>query len=306
MENKFQVVIVGGGPGGFTAGLYASRAGLKTLLLEKNMFGGQIVNSSLLENYPGFPDGISGFELMDLMKKQAEKYGLVTKLSEATALKPGKIHEVTTSDGSIKADVVIIASGAYYTTLGLENEKRLIGKGVSYCATCDGFFFRNKDVAVIGGGDTAITDALELAQHAAKVFIVHRRNQLRAGEIMQKRAFEQPKIEMVWDSVVDDIVGEEAVTALKLKNVKTGGISELPINGVFVAIGSNPNSKNFKGSVAMDESGFIVVDHTLATSVPGIYAVGDVRKYSSRQVSTAVGDGAAAAMNAFKYIQENQ
>lgn len=304
MENEYQVIIIGGGPGGFTAGLYTARAGLKTLLMEKNMYGGQIVNSSLLENYPGFPDGISGFELMDLMKKQAEKYGLDAKLAEVTSIKPGKKHEVISAEGTFSADVVIIASGAYYTRLGLDNEARMTGRGVSYCATCDGFFFRGKDVAVIGGGDTAITDALELAQHVTKVFVIHRRDQLRASEIMQKRAFEQPKIEMVWDSVVDNIIGEEMVTALKLKNVKTGDYSELPVNGVFVAIGSNPNSGSFKGVVEMDQSGFIMVDQYMTTSVPGIYAIGDVRKYSSRQVSTAVGDGAAAAINAFKYIQE--
>lgn len=305
MENRYQVIIIGGGPGGFTAGLYASRAGLQTLLIEENMFGGQIVNSSLLENYPGFPEGISGFELMDLMKKQAEKYGLHTRLAPVQAIRTGKVHEVVTAEATYATDVVIIASGANYTRLGLENEARLTGRGISYCATCDGFFFTGKTVAVIGGGDTAVTDALELANHAVKVYVVHRRDQLRAGEILQKRAFQQPKIEMVWDSVVDDIVGDEMVTSMKLKNVKTGAISEVPVDGVFVAIGSRPNSKNFSGIVKTDDAGFIVVDQFMATSVPGIYAAGDVRKNSSRQVSTAVGDGATAAINAFLYIQEN-
>lgn len=306
MANRYQVIIIGGGPCGFTAGLYSSRAGLKTLMLEANMFGGQIVNSSLLENYPGFPDGISGFELMDLMKKQAEKYGLVARLSEVSSIKPGKVHIVITEEAIYEADAVIIATGANYTKMGLENETRLTGRGVSYCATCDGFFFTGKEVAVVGGGDTAITDALELAHHASKVSIIHRRDQLRAGDVLQKRAFEQPKINVIWDSVVDDIVGDEMVTALKIKNVKTGNISDLSVDGVFVAIGSKPNSKNFTGIVDADDAGYIIVDQRMATSVPGIYAAGDVRQNSNRQVSTAVGDGAAAAINAFTYIQEKE
>ncbi|MEJ2740463.1 MAG: thioredoxin-disulfide reductase, partial [Dehalococcoidia bacterium] len=291
-------------PGGLTAGLYAIRAGLKTLLLEKSMYGGQIVNSQHVENYPGFPNGISGFELASLMQQQAENYGLEMATQEVTGVKAGNTHTVITPDNEYETDVVIIASGSEYSKLGVPGEEKYIGKGVSYCATCDGFLFREKDVAVVGGGDTAITDALELGQHVSNVYVIHRRDQLRAGKVLQERAFDHPKIQFKWDSVVEQIDGDALVKEIKLRNVKTNESSSLPVSGIFVAVGLHPNTGPFKDIVAVNENGQIVVDESMKTSVQGIYAAGDIRAYSARQVSTAVGDGAAAAMAAFKYIKE--
>lgn len=301
---KSEVIIIGGGPGGLTAGLYAARAGLKTILLERGMFGGQIVNAHKVENYPGFPDGISGFDLVSLMHQQATKYGLEIVTAEATGIKPGKPHRVLTADGTFEADAVVIAAGSEYTKLGVVGEKEFVGRGVSYCATCDGAFFKDMEVAVVGGGDTAITDALELTQHASKIYVIHRRDQLRASQILQQRASAQPRLKFIWNSVVEKVSGEAMVTELKLKNVKTGEISTLPVSGVFVAIGLKPNSQYFANVVNVDQTGQIIVEQSMTTSVPGIYAIGDIRKNSARQVATAVGDGATAAIAAFKYVRE--
>lgn len=301
---KYEVIIIGGGPAGLTAGLYANRAGLKTLLLEKSMFGGQIVNSQLVENYPGFPDGISGFELASLMQKQADKYGLEMVTAEVNSIKAGKTHNVVTGEDIYEANVVIIAAGSEYSKLGVPGEQDFIGKGVSYCATCDGFLFREKEVAVVGGGDTAITDALELGQHVSRVYLIHRRDQLRAGKILQQRIMDHPKIQFKWNTVVDEIIGDTMVKDLKLRDVKTGAISSLSVSGIFVAVGLKPNTQYFRDVISINESGQIVVDISMHTSVPGIYAIGDIRAHSARQVSTAVGDGATAAIAAFKYIKE--
>lgn len=303
---KYEVIIIGGGPGGLTAGLYTSRAGLKTLLLELGIFGGQIVNAQQVENYPGFPEGISGFELGALMSQQATKYGMETITAEVTGLEAGQTYTVITTDGNFEADTIIIAAGARYQKLGLTDEKRLLGRGVSYCATCDGFLFRDRDVAVVGGGDTAITDALELSHHVNKVYVIHRRDQLRAGQVLQRQAFDQPKLEFILDTVVDEIIGEGAVSGLKLHNVKTGQISNLPVDGIFVAVGIKPNSQCFTDIVDTDETGYIITDKLMATSAPGIFAVGDIRTDSPRQVSSAVGDGATAATSAFRYISERR
>ena len=300
----YEVIVIGGGPGGLTAGLYAIRAGLKTLLLEKSMYGGQIVNSQHVENYPGFPDGVSGFELASLMQQQAANYGLEMVTQEVTGVNVGKTHRVITSENEYETDVVIIAAGSEYSRLGVPGEEQYLGKGVSYCATCDGFLFREKDVAVVGGGDTAITDALELGQHVSNVYVIHRRDQLRAGKVLQQRAFEHPKIQFKWDSVVEKIEGDALVKELKLRNVKTDEVSSLPVSGIFVAVGLHPNTGPFNGVVDVDKNGQIIVDETMRTSAQGIYAAGDIRAHSARQVSTAVGDGAAAAMAAFKYIKE--
>jgi thioredoxin reductase (NADPH) len=268
------------------------------------MFGGQIVNSERVENYPGFPDGISGFDLASLMHQQATNYGLEILTTEVTGIKPGKTHIVSTAGEQYETDVVIIAAGSEYRRLGVPGEENYIGKGVSYCATCDGFLFRDKEVAVIGGGDTAITDAIELGQHVSTVNIIHRRDQLRASQVLQKRALEHPKIRFKWNSVVDEIQGDATVTELKLRDVKTGDTYSLPVSGVFVAVGLDPNSQYFNNIVSLSDNGHIIVDDLMSTSVPGIYAAGDIRNNSARQVSTAVGDGATAAMSAFKYIQE--
>ncbi len=303
---EYEVIIIGGGPAGLTAGLYSARAGLKTLLLERSMFGGQIVNAHKVENYPGFPDGISGYELASLMHQQATKYGLEIVTSEATGLKLGKSHTVITIDSSFESDAVIIAAGSEYTKLGIASEEKFVGRGVSYCATCDGAFFKDLEVAVVGGGDTAITDALELTQHASKIYVIHRRDQLRASQILQERAFAQSKLQFVWNSVVEEIDGEAMVKGLKLRNVKNGKISSLPVSGIFVAIGLKPNSQPFTDVVKVDEAGYIITDQLRTTSVPGIYAIGDIRDNSARQVATAVGDGATAAIAAFKYTREHK
>lgn len=299
---SYQVVIIGGGPAGLTAGLYASRAGLRSLLLERGLYGGQIVNAQRVENYPGFPEGIAGLKLGELMYEQATRYGLETLSAEVTGMGAGSPYEVSTSEGAFEAQTVIIAAGAEPQKLGVPGEERLLGHGVSYCATCDGFFFREQDVAVIGGGDTALSDALELTQHARKVYVIHRRDQLRAGRVIQERAFAEPKLSFIWDTVVDEIAGNDLVSHLKLRNVKSGQASALEVSGIFVAVGIRPNSQRYAHIVKVDETGHIVTDERLATSAPGIFAAGDIRQNSARQVITAAGDGAAAALSAFKYL----
>ena len=302
--SRYEVIIIGGGPAGLTAGLYTSRAGLKTLLVERGMFGGQIVNARQVDNYPGFPEGISGFELASLMHRQATKYGLETITAEVTAIKPGHTYNVITTEGNFEAEAVTIAAGSEYRKLGVPGEDKLLGRGVSYCATCDGFLFRDLDVAVVGGGDTAIADALELSEHASKVYIIHRRDQLRAEQVLQQLAFAQSKLRFIWDTVVDEVTGEVKVSGLRLRNVKTGETTNLQVAGVFVAIGLEPNSQHFANIVEMDETGHIKTNELMATSGPGIFAIGDIRKDSPRQVASAVGDGATAAMSAFKYLRE--
>ena len=302
--SRYEVIIIGGGPAGLTAGLYTSRAGLKTLLVERGMFGGQIVNARQVDNYPGFPEGISGFELASLMHQQATKYGLETITAEVTAIKPGHTYNVITTEGNFEAEAVTIAAGSEYRKLGVPGEDKLLGRGVSYCATCDGFLFRDLDVAVVGGGDTAIADALELSEHASKVYIIHRRDQLRAEQVLQQLAFAQSKLRFIWDTVVDEVTGEVKVSGLRLRNVKTGETTNLQVAGVFVAIGLEPNSQRFANIVEMDKTGHIKTNELMATSGPGIFAIGDIRKDSPRQVASAVGDGATAAMSAFKYLRE--
>ncbi len=301
---KYEVVIIGGGPAGLTAGLYTARAGLKSLLIERGAFGGQMFNAPLVENYPGFPEGVSGAELGALMHKQAAKYGLKTVTAEVTGVKTGKPHRIITTGGSFEAEAVIIAAGSEYKRLGVPGEGTLVGHGVSYCATCDGFFFRKREVAVVGGGDAAITDALELTQHASKVYVIHRRDQLRAGEVLQKRAKAQPKIKFIWDTIVEGIVGGEVVKALQLRNVKTKQTSTLEVDGVFVAVGLKPNSQPFAKILKLTKTGHISTGETMATSVSGIFAAGDVRQSSARQIASAVGDGATAAKAAFSYLKE--
>ena len=302
--NRYEVIIIGGGPAGLTAGLYASRAGLKSLLLERGIFGGQIVNARQVDNYPGFAEGISGFELASLMQQQATKYGLETITAEVTGISQGHDYSVITTEGSFEAETVIIAAGSEYRKLGVPGEDKLLGRGVSYCATCDGFLFRDLDVAVVGGGDVAITDALELNEHASRVYVIHRRDKLRAGRVLQQHAFARPKMKFIWDTVVDKVIGDSKVSGLRLRNVKTGELSDLQVAGVFVAIGLDPNSQCFANIIELDETGYIKTNELMATSAPGIFAIGDIRKNSARQVASAVGDGATAAISAFKYLRE--
>ena len=275
------------------------------MLLERGALGGQMVNATLVENYPGFPDGIAGSELGSLMRQQAVKYGLELVTAEVTDISQEKpYYSISTTEDSLEASAVIIAAGSEYRKLEVTGEERLSGYGVSYCATCDGFFFRNREVAVVGGGDTAITDALELSQHASKVYVIHRRDQLRAGKALQERAFAHPKLEFIWDTVVEEVSGDKVLEELKLRHVKTGQQSSLKVNGVFVAVGLMPNSRSFFNIIEMDDFGYIVTDETMTTSASGIFVAGDIRRNSPRQIAAAVGDGVTAAMSAFKYVQE--
>jgi len=301
---KYEVIIIGGGPAGLTAGLYTSRAGLKSLLMERGIIGGQIINATLVENYPGFPQGISGAELGSLMHQQAVKYDLEIVAAEVTGISRGKFYIVSTTEGNFEAKAIIIAAGSEYRKLGVPGEERLTGHGVSYCATCDGFFFRDREVAVVGGGDTAITDALELTRHARKVYVIHRRDQLRASQVLQQRAFAEPKLEFIWSTVIEELVGDKMMEEIKLCNAKTGQRSILKVAGVFVGVGLMPNSRSFFNIVELDDAGYIVTDEAMVTSAPGILAAGDIRRNSPRQVAAAVGDGVTAAISAFKYVQE--
>ena len=302
---EYEVIIIGGGPAGLTAGLYTSRAGLKSLLLERGIVGGQIINAAKVENYPGFPQGISGAELGALMHQQAVKHGLEVVTAEVTGIAPKQPCSVSTTEGDFEAKAIIIASGSEYRKLGVSGEERLTGHGVSYCATCDGFFFRDREVAVVGGGDTAITDALELTRHVKKVYVIHRRDELRAGQVLQQRAFAEPKLEFVWSTVVEELIGDKILREAKLRNVKTGQFSILKVTGIFVAVGLMPNSRSFANVVDLDDTGYIVTDEMMTASTPGIFAAGDIRKNSPRQIGAAVGDGVTAAMSAFKYVQEH-
>jgi thioredoxin reductase (NADPH) len=302
-STNYQVVIIGGGPAGLTAGLYCARSRFSSLLFEKRIMGGQITNAERVENYPGFPDGISGIELGQLIREQATSYGLQTLLGEVTKVVPGQRHNlISTSEGDFVAETVIAASGSQYRKLGVPGEDEFVGRGVSYCATCDGPLFKGKTVAVVGGGDSAVTEALYLSKFASSVKIVHRRSQLRAGKIFEERAMVDPKIQFVWDSVVTRIEGDGIVKQLTLKNTVSDKMSTLELAGVFVAIGSKPNSAEWQGLLPLDEEGYIITNELMETKIPGIFAAGDVRHNSARQVITAAGDGATAAVSAARFL----
>jgi len=298
------LIIIGGGPAGLTAGLYNARARLDVLLLERLAPGGQVLTTDWVENYPGFPDGISGFELMDRMKTQAERFGLKIHGEEVLKLEvTEKRKAVLTGKGQLEAKAVILACGATWKKLGIEGEAHLMGRGVSFCATCDGPFYREQEVAVIGGGDTAVEEAIFLTRFVSKVHLVHRRDQLRATKLLQERAMAQEKIEFLWDTVPVKIIGKDGVDGIELKNVKTGSVTRLDVKGVFVFIGTIPNTELVRGQIELDESGFVVTDNDMQTSVPGVFAAGDIRSKLFRQISTAVGEGAAASFSAEKYIE---
>ena len=300
---KYNVIIIGGGPAGLSAGIYTARARLKSLLIERGAIGGQILNTEWVENYPGFPEGISGIDLTEAMHKQAEKFGLETLLADVTGVKLADVQKtVEISGGSYTAQAVIVASGSERQKLGVPGEAEYTGKGVSYCATCDGAFFRDKPVAVVGGGNAAITEALELTKFASEITVIHRRDELRATKILQEKAFAEPKIKVLWDSVVDEISGDTFVGKVKVGNVKTGKKSTLNVAGVFMAVGFKPNTDYLKGAIKLDKNNAIITDDKMATNVPGVFAVGDIRSSSIRQVISATGDGAVAAVNAEKYI----
>ena len=305
MNEEYEVVIIGGGPAGLTAGLYAARAKLNSLLIEKGAIGGQIVNAEQVDNYPGFPEGISGSELGELMHQQATKYGLKTLIAEVTGLEPQEKQKVVkTTEGNFIAKAVIIAGGSNRQKLGIPGEKKFTGKGVSYCATCDAFFFQDKPVAVVGGGNAAVTEALYLVKFASKVTVIHRRDRLRATSILQEKAFSEPKIEFLWDTVVEEIEGGDFVERIRLRQVKTGEKSALEVAGIFVSVGLKPDTDYLKGVLPLSEAGYIITNDRLETGTPGIFAAGDIRHDSARQVITAAGDGATAAIYAEKFITE--
>jgi len=301
-EREYDIVVIGAGPAGLAAALYAARARRRTLVIERGVTGGQIALTSVVENYPGF-DEVEGFELGQMMQRQAEKYGAETAYTEVTGLERGdSLHVLHTKDGDYTARAVILTGGADYNRLGVPGEAELTGKGVSYCATCDAAFFKDQVCAVVGGGDAAMDEGLFVARYASKVYVIHRRDELRASKIMQERAFANPKLEFVWNSVVTQIEGEDAVQRVRLRNVATDEESTLDVSGVFVFIGLHPNTDYLKGQVKMDEGGHILVNEWMETDVPGLFAAGDVRAHSARQVVTAAGDGATAAIRADHYL----
>ncbi len=303
----FDVIIVGAGPAGLTAGLYAGRAGLSALILEKVFAGGQITRTLAVENYPGFPDGIEGLDLSFKFKEQAERHGAVIETTEVTGFDiEGEEKKVITADRIYSAKSVILAMGASYKTLGLQSERRLSGSGVSYCATCDGAFFKQKQVAVIGGGDTAIEDALYLANFASHVYVVHRRDELRAQRVLQHAALKNEKIEFVWNSEVDAIEGDAVVTGVRVRNNKTQELRTLAVSGVFVAVGIVPHSDDVRELVKTDGFGYIITDDAMHTSLPGVFAAGDIVAKPLRQVVTAAADGAVAVYSALSYLREHK
>jgi thioredoxin reductase (NADPH) len=301
----YDLVIIGGGPAGLTAGIYASRARMNVLLLEKAAPGGQVLVSDWIENYPGFPEGISGYDLVNKMTEQAKRFGLTVETSEVLSLDLSEaVKKIELNGKTITTLSIIIATGASPKKLGVPGEDMFIGKGVSFCATCDGPFFKENVVAAVGGGDTAVQESIFLTKFAKKVYLIHRRDELRATKILQERAMENDKIEFVWDSVVTSIGGGLTnVEKISVKNVKTGEEKEIPVSGCFVWVGTFPNTSFLKDTLKVDENGFIIADHNMETSVPGVFAVGDVRNTPLRQIVTAVGDAAIAAVSAEHYIE---
>jgi thioredoxin reductase (NADPH) len=302
---EYEIIIVGAGPAGLAAGLYAARARRRTLLIERKVTGGQIALTTDVENYPGI-DSINGFDLATAMHAQASKYGMETASADVTAIDalPDGRHLVRTAEGGYAAAAVILTGGADYNRLGVPGEERLTGFGVSYCATCDAAFFKDQDVAVIGGGDSAMEEGLFVTRYARTATVIHRRDALRASAILRERAFANPKMKFFWNSVVEEILGGAAVTGARIRNVATGETSILDVTGVFIFIGLTPNTAYLKGRLKMDDGGHIYVNDWMETGVPGIFAAGDIRANSARQVVSAAGDGATAAIRADHYISD--
>ncbi|NIA23993.1 MAG: thioredoxin-disulfide reductase [Gammaproteobacteria bacterium] len=304
-----EIIIVGSGPAGLTAALYAARGGNTPLVIEGSQAGGQLMLTTEIENFPGFPDGLLGPELMDRMRKQAERFGARMITSDVSKVDLGvSPFNVWIGDDAYSARSIIVSTGASAKWLGIPGEDRLLGRGVSSCATCDGFFFRDQEIIVVGGGDTAMEEALFLTTFATTVHIVHRRDQFRASAVMTQRALAHPKINVIWDTVLEEVLGEDEVTAVRLRNVKTDAVTEMPISGVFVAIGHKPNTDLFRGQLEMDEVGYLSLTGPASTqtSVAGVFAAGDVADSLYRQAITAAGTGARAAIDARRWLEAQQ
>jgi thioredoxin reductase (NADPH) len=300
----YEVIIIGGGPGGLTAGLYTSRARLSTLLIESALIGGQMTTTELIENYPGFPQGVTGDDLSRLMEEQAKKFGMETVTQEVVKVSSeGDLKVVQTYESTYRCEALIVSTGTEYRKLGVPGEMEFAGKGVSYCATCDGAFFRDSQIVVVGGGDSALTEALFLTKFARELIIIHRRDALRGTKIYKERALAHPKIKFFWNSIVQEIRGDSMVRSIIARNVKTGEIKEVETEGVFLFVGLVPRTQFLKGVVQMDEEGYILTNEHCETSAKGIFAVGDCRKKLLRQIATAVGDGATAAFAAEKFLE---
>ncbi len=303
MEHIYDMIVIGGGPGGYTAALYATRAGLDTLVLEKMSAGGQMTQTTQIDNYPGFNDGIDGYELGEKMQLQAERFGAKSELAEVfSADLAGNIKRIETSEGTFLGRTVVIATGAGHKHLGIDQEEQYIGKGVAYCAACDGMFFKGKTVAVVGGGNSAVADALILSRICEKVILVHRRDTLRATKIYHDQLTNTPNIMFRWNSAVNQLLGDGRISGLELRDINTDELSTLKVDGIFVSIGRSPVTELFKGQVELDISGYIVADESTRTNIPGVFAVGDVRTKALRQVITAAADGAVAAYYAEEYL----
>lgn len=304
MEQKItDVIIIGGGPGGYTAALYSARANLKTVVIEKLSAGGQMATTSQVDNYPGFEEGVNGFELGEKMRQGAERFGVETLFAEVESVDlNAELKVIHTSEGDYFARTVILATGANPREMGLEEEQKLKGRGVAYCATCDGMFYRNKTVVVVGGGNTAVADALFLSKICNKVYLVHRRDQLRASKSYMSALKQSLNIEFIWNAKVKEILHDKKVTGIVAEDIESGDAIKLACDGVFVAIGRIPNTDLFKGQIELDDGGYIVADETTRTNLPGVFAVGDVRTKPLRQIVTATADGAVASKFAEEYI----
>ncbi len=303
MEHIYDMIVIGGGPGGYTAALYAARSGLDVVVLEKLSAGGQMALTHQIDNYPGFVEGIDGFTLGMNMQQGAERFGAKTELADVTAVElTGEIKKVVSSEGTFYGKTVVLSTGASPRELGVAREKEMVGRGVGYCAACDGMFYRDKTAVIVGGGNTAAADAMLLSRICRKVILVHRRDTLRATKIYHEPLMKAENVEFRWNSVVDELLGEEKITGVVLKDVNTGELSQVDCDGVFVSVGRKPATELFADQITLDGAGYVVADESTRTNIPGVYAVGDMRTKALRQVVTAVADGATAVHYAEEYL----